>query len=345
VATVTDYYAFGSAVKDRTASFTITYKFSMNTQEKEPELGEGVTSAEFWVYDGKLGRRWNVDRRGMLSQSSYCAFNNSPILFIDIHGDTSWIYSTSGKLLQQINSGGKRMVIFMDENSENYKNFCNAKEDLNNRVLLALKARDDNASDWTEESNSNLQQIIKNREDIHEAWAMLFSAYIYDLESISTWAKPIMFKVESTKLKDNKIVSITNENGESIRWYVETSGLMVLGGGKFVTNSSNFSHTENTDHNSQIIKSMPHEGDRVADLHIHPNEYYIRELAPMYKFVVEFVVNGSRQVSTTYDRPPLGRSSLEDDLRAQGFLLPSVIVFRDGILLHKSNSNDIFIKN
>jgi len=81
-------YAFGSTVKERTASFTISYKFSMNTQEKEPELGEGVTSAEFWVYDGKLGRRWNVDPKESFSISTYSCFANSPLLYIDLLGDT-----------------------------------------------------------------------------------------------------------------------------------------------------------------------------------------------------------------------------------------------------------------
>jgi hypothetical protein len=77
-----------NTVKERTTSFTISYKFTMNTQEKEPELGEGVTSAEFWVYDGKLGRRWNVDPRPNISMSSYSAFSNCLIGFYDFNGDT-----------------------------------------------------------------------------------------------------------------------------------------------------------------------------------------------------------------------------------------------------------------
>jgi len=81
-------YAFGSAVKERTTSFTISYKFSMNTQEKEPELGEGVTSAEFWMYDGKLGRRWNVDPKCIVNYSPFACLNNNPIWFVDIKGDS-----------------------------------------------------------------------------------------------------------------------------------------------------------------------------------------------------------------------------------------------------------------
>lgn len=60
----------------------------MNTQEKELELGEGVTSAEFWMYDGKLGRRWNVDPLPTISYSLYSCFLNNPIAISDPFGDT-----------------------------------------------------------------------------------------------------------------------------------------------------------------------------------------------------------------------------------------------------------------
>jgi hypothetical protein len=60
----------------------------MNTQEKEPELGEGVTSAEFWAYDGKLGRRWNVDPKLIVGQSTYACFLNNPLINVDRDGDS-----------------------------------------------------------------------------------------------------------------------------------------------------------------------------------------------------------------------------------------------------------------
>ena len=68
----------------------------MNTHEKEPELGEGVTSAEFWVYDGKLGRRWNVDPVVKQWEASYMTFGNNPILLLDINGD-DWGVKTQGE--------------------------------------------------------------------------------------------------------------------------------------------------------------------------------------------------------------------------------------------------------
>jgi len=68
----------------------------MNTQEKEPELGEGVTSAEYWMYDGKLGRRWNMDPIYKFYESPYSCFGNNPNIYIDINGmDTIDVYSQS----------------------------------------------------------------------------------------------------------------------------------------------------------------------------------------------------------------------------------------------------------
>jgi hypothetical protein len=60
----------------------------MNTQEKTDEIaGAGNhTTAEFWEYDTRLGRRWNVDPITYPWQSSYACFNNNPIYFADPSG-------------------------------------------------------------------------------------------------------------------------------------------------------------------------------------------------------------------------------------------------------------------
>lgn len=63
------------------------YRYRFNTQEIEPELGEGVSTAEFWMYDGKLGRRWNVDPVILIGISGYSVLSCSPIIYNDIKGD------------------------------------------------------------------------------------------------------------------------------------------------------------------------------------------------------------------------------------------------------------------
>ncbi len=68
---------------------TNAYRFGMNGQEKDDEINgiEGAyTSAEYWEYDTRLGRRWNVDPITYPWQSSYVCFNNNPVCFSDPSG-------------------------------------------------------------------------------------------------------------------------------------------------------------------------------------------------------------------------------------------------------------------
>jgi hypothetical protein len=67
-----------------------TYRYGFNGQEKSTELnGDGnSTTAEFWQYDARLGRRWNTDPKPITGISSYAAFLNNPIYFNDPLGDT-----------------------------------------------------------------------------------------------------------------------------------------------------------------------------------------------------------------------------------------------------------------
>ncbi|MBX2985977.1 MAG: hypothetical protein KF882_08435 [Bacteroidia bacterium] len=71
----------------------------MNTQEKDDEIyGKGNSySAEYWQYDARLGRRWNVDPKPNPSISVYAAFANNPIWFSDVAGDTIKIPDASSK--------------------------------------------------------------------------------------------------------------------------------------------------------------------------------------------------------------------------------------------------------
>jgi RHS repeat-associated protein len=66
------------------------YRFGFNGQEKDNEIA-GVgnhNTAEFWEYDTRVGRRWNVDplAHKFPWQSPYCAMDNNPINKIDPDG-------------------------------------------------------------------------------------------------------------------------------------------------------------------------------------------------------------------------------------------------------------------
>jgi len=50
-------------------------------------VGNSYT-AEFWEYDPRIGRRWNLDPRPVTGLSEYSAFNGNPIMFSDPLGDS-----------------------------------------------------------------------------------------------------------------------------------------------------------------------------------------------------------------------------------------------------------------
>jgi uncharacterized protein (TIGR02594 family) len=93
-----DYYPFGMQMPERSVR-SDSYRFGMNTQEKDDEIyGQGNTySAEFWEYDARLARRWNVDPEDEPSLSSYHVFEGNPIALIDPLGNSAgWFEGKNG---------------------------------------------------------------------------------------------------------------------------------------------------------------------------------------------------------------------------------------------------------
>jgi len=64
-----------------------SYKYGFNGQEKDVEVGEGIYTAEYWEYDSRIGRRWNLDPKPVTGISDYACFQNNPILNSDPDGD------------------------------------------------------------------------------------------------------------------------------------------------------------------------------------------------------------------------------------------------------------------
>lgn len=65
-----------------------SYRYSINGQEVESELNKNITTALFWEYDSRIGKRWNVDPLSYKfpSESPYCAMENNPVYNIDPDG-------------------------------------------------------------------------------------------------------------------------------------------------------------------------------------------------------------------------------------------------------------------
>ena len=102
VVSASDYYPFGMAMGERTFS-NESYRYGFNGQEQSDELDENGNSytAEFWQYDARIGRRWNVDPIDKPWESSYATFSNNPIIFTDLLGLTAdWYRNEKGHVFE-----------------------------------------------------------------------------------------------------------------------------------------------------------------------------------------------------------------------------------------------------
>jgi len=104
VVSQTDYYAFGSQIDSRSSYLNIgtgKYRYGMNGQEKDDEIANitgGHYSAEYWEYDARLGRRWNVDPEtaNAPEESPYAGFKNCPTMCTDPNGDNPLLLAVLG---------------------------------------------------------------------------------------------------------------------------------------------------------------------------------------------------------------------------------------------------------
>lgn len=73
------------------------YRYSINGQEKTPEIAPNTTTAEYWQYDARIVRRWNLDPKPIVGISDYSTFGNNPIVNVDPNGAYffGWFGSTS----------------------------------------------------------------------------------------------------------------------------------------------------------------------------------------------------------------------------------------------------------
>jgi RHS repeat-associated protein len=77
----------------------IGYPSGFNGQERDDEVkgqGNHISFADYG-YDSRLGRRLNIDPIIFSWQSTYCTFNNNPILFIDPTGKGAEVTTKSEK--------------------------------------------------------------------------------------------------------------------------------------------------------------------------------------------------------------------------------------------------------
>jgi RHS repeat-associated protein len=101
VVTATDYYPFGMTMPGRKYTQPASsYRYGFNGQENSDEIAAGLTTAMYWEYDSRIGRRWNVDPKAEISESFYLCLGNNPIKYSDKNGDKKdgWIKDSEGNV-------------------------------------------------------------------------------------------------------------------------------------------------------------------------------------------------------------------------------------------------------
>ncbi len=117
VVTANDMYSGGMIMPGRKfAQGNSNYRYSINGQEKENELNENITTAQYWEYDSRIVRRWNRDPEGNESESPYLCFYGNPIQMMDPLGnkpyDDKYRDRNTGKLIRTVKTseGGDRIM-------------------------------------------------------------------------------------------------------------------------------------------------------------------------------------------------------------------------------------------
>lgn len=123
-----EYYPFGMLMPGRGFS-SGGYRYGFNGQEKSNEVnGDGNSyTAEFWQYDSRIGRRWNLDGRPKIWESPYASLSNSPLSVIDPLGDTTYRFNKDGLFIEKadLNVKGSLGVVggykqFTDVNNKKF---------------------------------------------------------------------------------------------------------------------------------------------------------------------------------------------------------------------------------
>jgi hypothetical protein len=157
---------FGSAMNTRSYVASTKYRYGFNTQEKDDEVASDNNSytAEFWQYDGRLGRRFNLDPRPNPSMSTYACLRNNPILFVDIFGDTAnWKDGNGNNINAERMKGIKAFILYDPNNFNNqamsaYNDYVKlyGKE---NVALAAINTETEFSDNWGAMGGNSIQVV------------------------------------------------------------------------------------------------------------------------------------------------------------------------------------------
>ena len=93
------------------------YRYFFNGQEGDNEVFVEVANytAEFWQYDSRLGRRWNLDWIYKPFSSNYAAFANNPVWFTDPSGLDTIFMNKHGDIIDRVKTSCEEHVVILPE--------------------------------------------------------------------------------------------------------------------------------------------------------------------------------------------------------------------------------------
>ncbi|MBL7837141.1 MAG: hypothetical protein JNM67_06470 [Bacteroidetes bacterium] len=170
------YYPFGvpDSYQDSNRSWSDAsrvYRYGFNGKEIDFETANDNFPIAIWIgariYDGSLGTWLSVDPVCDISKSKYVSFKNSPVLFIDKHGETDfynlygeWI-GTDGVSNSQIvvvteNKLVNRIIKYSVKGLEYTAELLNGYEDKVENIVYSFDA---NPSPMTEEAGNDVGEF------------------------------------------------------------------------------------------------------------------------------------------------------------------------------------------
>lgn len=247
------------------------YRYRVNTQEYSPELNDDSYTAEFWQYDARLGRRWNLDPSPTDGISGYSAFANNPNFFTDPLGDTSKFFGNDGSLMYQDNKGKGNDLYVVDNGQFNllrskYKNKNKLTSELVKVGVKAYDNQDAAAAAWVPDG------FAATKSDNFERGARIFRAKTFGDQKV-----PYLYIVGSTvkghKSDDLGVSQETDPsgstatlNGQNITLYKSTITVTTRRGNVIV------SQKEITYHNWQVSAMVHSHPDRHDDYSFGPGD-------------------------------------------------------------------------
>ena len=241
-------------------------RFGFNGHEHAPELNNDSYSAQFWQYDARLARRWNIDPKPIVGTSEYSAFNNNPIIFSDPLGDTTGYYTNKQELIfTTYEKGYNRIMILNDNKVEAMRKYAAENKD----------------------KVDNFRNKVNNFYEVDEDFKRLGYGTVYDLHNFESFYDNHQFKGEVYKIGGGILKTAFNIklNGKSISQeklieFVKSTGLGPEYIGSLVMKGGIAQVGDDISNDGDLTKVSTN--GRSAHIHNHPP--IVLDLTFNYKF-------------------------------------------------------------